>query len=772
MPILNRRTVLLGTALPLLSGCASAAFVANYETAKTGVVSTTGIDEQDLQDLRSGRIDLVRQRYESRGAANLSPKQLLLLSDIYLKYGDFGKASTTLALYISRTGDRSEGITGRQALIALALGQPARAQSLATGSDEGSRYVRALAAARTGDKGAARTAAGQFGLSYEPKLVYYAANLYSAVGDNRAALGLLTDPSRRLLRDYGVSTLPTLFGPGKTAPFRLDIFNQFSAGWFDVYSYAPAANVYVEYLAAHSLLELGQTQEAVQHLDALLAYPGLPAYRDVEWLVLYDRGRAAKQLGRPDDARRYFQHSIEDVESMRRSVSSDQGRIGFAADKQAVYAAMVDLLLAAGQLDAALSYSERARSRSLVDLLASRNDIVPAELSASRTAALLNRLDLAEGQLSLASTAADPQSALRASDAASVRSEIAAQAPTLAPLISVSPVGLEAIRSALAPDETAVAYYHTGSTWVAFLVGRGALTAVSLPASDMNQLVLALLRSVTSSQDTPTQCRAGYNALVAPVRGSITTNRVLFVPFGILHYVPFSALHDGNVFLIESFSIRQVPSLSALTVAERNRANGAGSLIIGNPARPGDAPSLPSAQLEAERVSRLLPGPVVLIGPAATLAAFRQDAPGKAYLHIASHGQFDAQNPLGSRLLLAPDPGDTGDLTVGSLYATRLNARLVTLSACETAVSELSDGDDLVGLVRGFLFAGAQNVIATLWEISDQATSVLMTNFYRKLETTHSVPESLRQAQIETMRTYPQPFYWAAFVPTSFAPVV
>ncbi len=300
MPILNRQRLLLGTVVPLLSGCASAAFVTNYEVAKTSVASSTGIDDQDLQDLRSGRIDLVRQRYEARGADNLSPKQLLLLSDIYLKYGDFGKASTTLALYVSRSGDRSDGITGREALIALALGQPARAASLANGSDDGSRYVRALAAARTGDTGTARTAAAQFGRSYDPKQVYYAANLYSAVADNKAALDLLLDPERRLLRDYGVSTLQTLFGPGKTAPFRLDIFNQFSAGWFDVYSYAPAGNVYVEYLAAHSLLELGRPQEAVQHLDALLAYPGLPAYRDVEWLVLYrprPRGKASRSAG-------------------------------------------------------------------------------------------------------------------------------------------------------------------------------------------------------------------------------------------------------------------------------------------------------------------------------------------------------------------------------------------------------------------------------------------------------------------------------------------
>ncbi len=457
---------------------------------------------------------------------------------------------------------------------------------------------------------------------------------------------------------------------------------------------------------------------------------------------------------------------------MRRSVSSDQGRIGFAADKQAVYAAMVDLLLAAGQLDAALSYSERARSRSLVDLLASRDDMVPPELSAGQATSLLNRLDLAEGQLALASTAADPQSATRAANPAAIRNEIAAQAPSLAPLISVRPVGLETIRAALAPDETAVAYYHTDAGWVAFVVSRSTLNAVPIAAPDINQLVLGLLRSVTSSQDTQTHCQGAYNTLVAPVRQSIATNRLLIVPFGILHYVPFAALHDGRGFLIEAFSIRQVPSLSALTIGERDRANGTGSLIIGNPARPGDAPPLPSAQAEAERVSMLLPGPVLLIGPAATLAAFREDAPGKAFLHIASHGQFNAANPLGSRLLLAPDPGDTGDLTVGSLYTLRLNARLVTLSACETAVSELSDGDDLVGLVRGFLFAGAQNVIATLWEISDQATSALMASFYLKLDATHSVPEALRQAQIETMRTYPMPFYWAAFVPTSFVPVI
>jgi CHAT domain-containing protein len=770
--MLSRRTVLIGATLPLLSGCASVVYGVNYETAQSTVASTTGIDDQDTQDLRAGRIDLVRQRYEARPATSLSPKQLLLLSDIELKFGAFAKATAYLSQYQARTGDRSSAIAGRQALIALAEGQPADAQKLATGDDPGSRYVRALAAARIGDFDTAGAQAAEFARNYDPKSVYYAANLYAAIGDYRSALRLLMDPERRLLRDYGIGKLPTIFGPGETAPFRLDVFNEFTAGWFDAYSYAPAGNVYVEYLAAHALLELGETPQAIQHLDALLAYPALPAYRDVEWLVLYDRGRAAQRLGHPDEAGSYFRRSIDDIESMRRSVSSDQGRIGFAADKNDVYAALVELLLATGQSEAAFEYTERARSRSLVDLLASRNDIVPPELSADRTASLLDQLDTAEGQLQLAATTPDPQAAVRSSSAGALRRDIVAQAPSLGPLISVRPVGLDAIRGVLGPDETAIAFYDTGSRWVAFVLARGVLTVVPLPTRNPTRLVMTLKNAMRSSQNSDSICRAVYDALIGPVRSSIVTTRILLVPFGILHYVPFAALHDGTGYLVNAFTIRQVPSLSALTVADHLHSRGSGSLVIGNPTRPDVEQSLAGAQIEAERVGTLLPNSVVLIGAAATLGAFRQDAPGRAYLHIASHGEFNDQRPLDSRLLLTPDAGDTGDLTVAILYTIRLNARLVTLSACETAVSDRSNGDDLVGLVRGFLFAGAQNVIATLWEINDEATGTLMARFYRTLESTHSVPESLRQAQLETLKTYPNPFYWAAFLPTSFLPQV
>ena len=140
----------------------------------------------------------------------------------------------------------------------------------------------------------------------------------------------------------------------------------------------------------------------------LLADPALPAYKDVEWLVLYDRGRAARQLGQRQQARTYFDRSIADVESARKSVYSDEGRIGFAAQKQDVYAAMVDLLREDGQIDDALAYSERARGRAFVDLLASRDNIAPRELSQSESTNLLTNLDREEGREFLVAAAPDP----------------------------------------------------------------------------------------------------------------------------------------------------------------------------------------------------------------------------------------------------------------------------------------------------------------------------------------------------------------------------
>jgi len=136
-------------------------------------------------------------------------------------------------------------------------------------------------------------------------------------------------------------------------------------------------------------------------------------------------------------------------------------------------------------------------------------------------------------------------------------------------------------------------------------------------------------------------------------------------------------------------------------------------------------------------------------------------------IHIASHGEFNDRQPLQSGLLLAKDNENDGNLQVHEIFGMDLrNANLVTLSACETALSKIQGGDDLVGLSRGFIYAGTPSLLATLWKVDDQSTAILMEHFYRNWQKGMSKAEALRQAQIalKTMPQYKHPFYWAPFV--------
>ena len=123
---------------------------------------------------------------------------------------------------------------------------------------------------------------------------------------------------------------------------------------------------------------------------------------------------------------------------------------------------------------------------------------------------------------------------------------------------------------------------------------------------------------------------------------------------------------------------------------------------------------------------------------------------------------FNPDAPLQSRLFLAADAANDGMLTVPEIYDLNLDANLVVLSACETGLGDISAGDDLVGLNRGFLFAGANGIVSSLWQVPDEATSYLMSRFYTYLQS-EAPSSALAAAQQDTRALYPHPFYWAAF---------
>ena len=228
-------------------------------------------------------------------------------------------------------------------------------------------------------------------------------------------------------------------------------------------------------------------------------------------------------------------------------------------------------------------------------------------------------------------------------------------------------------------------------------------------------------------------------------------------------------MNDGQRDLLDRYSLRMLPSASVLKYLRSASPTKQGALLaFGNPDLGNPKYDLEFAQAEAIAVTRNRPQSRALLRKEANETAFRQYGGEFRYLHFATHGQFNADAPLQSALLLARDGASDGRLTVDKLYSIKLDADLVTLSACETGLGKVANGDDVVGLTRGFMYAGASTIVASLWQVDDQATSFLMTRFYDNLRQSDK-REALRQAQLDTRKKFAHPFYWAAFQLTGAA---
>jgi CHAT domain-containing protein len=154
-----------------------------------------------------------------------------------------------------------------------------------------------------------------------------------------------------------------------------------------------------------------------------------------------------------------------------------------------------------------------------------------------------------------------------------------------------------------------------------------------------------------------------------------------------------------------------------------------------------------------------LPRSRLFLGPQANEEALRRHGPGSRFVHVATHGLFRYDNPMFSSLQLGGSR-----LSLFDLYQLELTAELVTLSGCGTGLNVVEGGDELMGLVRGLLYAGAQSALLTLWDVNDRTTAEFMTGFYRRLPTAPSKAEALQGTMREIREKYPHPFYWAPFV--------
>ncbi len=495
--------------------------------------------------------------------------------------------------------------------------------------------------------------------------------------------------------------------------------------------------------------------------------PLLKLRPNLHYRVLYQRALLALQQGEAERGMQMLAQAIDVIESMRTNIDSETARIGFAGDKQSVYAALIAQLMKTGRHEQAFAYAERAKARALVDLLAQKMNFKGNTSNGASIAALLEtqaRHELHAPVLEKVGQEGQVRGLTRLPE---IHEAIAAVAPELASLVAVESIDVKQLQRQLSPGETLVEYYGDESALFAFVLTAQGVSGYQLDGRGLNQLV-ASFRTELATPRSAAWREAGealYQRLIAPIRPALQGAQLTIVPHGPLHYLPFAALPTGNAALLDAYAIRMLPSASVLKFLKQSTTTRSGDLLaLGNPDLNDPASDLPGAQLEVEKITAGRTNSRLLVRQAATETAMRELGGGFRNVHLASHGVFNPERPLDSALMLAPDARNDGRLTVSEMYELELHAELVTLSACETALSKIASGDELVGFTRGFLYAGASSIVSSLWKVDDEATMLLMDTFYRQLLQGVDKRSALRSAQQALMRTgKAHPFYWAAF---------
>ncbi len=512
---------------------------------------------------------------------------------------------------------------------------------------------------------------------------------------------------------------------------------------------------------AESLARIQKTNEARTMLDSMLALPEIRAMGSLYWATLYQRGLISLQDGKRAEAIQFLTQSIAAIESVRSTISFEAAKIGFAGDKQAVYAALVSALADQGDWNAAFLIAERAKARSLVDLLAQRRDIAAPPAADDKVRALFAQAATVDAAVGLP----DNEGAVRGiAVVAESRAALSDAAPEASSLVSAQKVSIADIAARMPAGESLIDYFRTGDDLYALVLNGTTVKGYKLSATGLDAEVRAF-RDAIERRDSGAAAlgRPLYDRLIRPLATGLTGDKLTISPHGVLHYLPFDALLDGDQYLLDRFSLRLIPSAATLTYIRSDRATKLGRLLaLGNPDLGNSSYDLPNAQIEAVNVAALFPESRALLRSEASRTAIRELGSGFSMLHFATHGKFNADAPLASGLYLAKGSDADGVLTVGDLYGLHFDSDLVTLSACETGLGKVANGDDVIGLTRGFLYAGARSIVASLWEVDDAATEQLMVSFYGNLKD-HDKREALRLAQIETRTKFPHPMYWAAF---------
>lgn len=555
----------------------------------------------------------------------------------------------------------------------------------------------------------------------------------------------------------------------------------------------PVKQAQAHLIIARADLALNQLEEATKTIGFALKIAdekSVPTLRQQAYQISAEIAQAQNNSSL---ALHHYEASIQELENLQGHIMTEF-RADFLQDKQAVYTGAVQLCIDANDPTTALDYAERAKSRALLALLSHRVNL-NIEVRSETDRPLVEQLhalreerdrlhrrwdtgEIADNETMLSADQQSEQTAREQARKAIVQVENDIRELWHRLLIRNSGYAREATlwqvqstidRSKIDSQTAILEYFPLDDRWVVFVITATDTTVHTLPLTNKHLHLLqqrlqhnfdTLARNSTLASLLTPKANALlhqlYNALIIPIADEISHyTKLVIVPHDSLHYLPFHALYTGNQYLIETVEVSYLPGASFVGATD-TETKGEGALVMSH----SQHGYLTSVTNESHTVSQHL-NTTPLQESAATRAAFQELAPTRNVIHLATHGTFNADNPLFSGLVM-----QDGALTTLDIFNMQFAASLVTLSACQTGRTRIGGGDELFGLMRAFLATGASSLILTLWRVEDSITSTIMDRFYALLSEGHSKGSALRTAICDSQKTGDQsihPYFWAPF---------
>ena len=490
--------------------------------------------------------------------------------------------------------------------------------------------------------------------------------------------------------------------------------------------------------------------------------------------------------GKYREASETYDRASDILDTMIGNVTSAAGKIGLITSMSSVYAEHF-ALVADHLKDTAKAFSvlEHARGRVTTELLMSgKPPDSPQEVEIQKQISRLN-LELAKAK--------------SAEQVREIRDKIflAEQARWLTPASGTweskpwQTIPLERIRQNLAPSELVLEYVMAEPHSYCLAITHDSAHVVPLgDRASIESSVLGYLKTLKTKGSSKSQARELYTALLKDIPEVAKKDRIIIVPDGGLHLLPFDALvDDTGRYLVFSHTITYATSASALYLANSVKHPPTQQTFLGIGGIPyeqnaeltkiatlrgyvsGPLVNLPASKDEilAAQATTQSDGQSTLIGTSATKSAFEHsDLADHAIIHLAVHGVANEKHPERAALLLLSDTsaGDDGILEASEIVHLHTNADLVVLSACDTAVGRLQGEEGIANLSLAFQLAGAKAVVSTLWTIDDTTALYLMKRFYAHLAERNTIAWALTAAKRDMLRNYGAqavPYYWASF---------